>query len=503
MLLLTDGTVMCKSGSGGASYGNQWNKLTPDSKGSYVNGTWTTLSPMNDTRLYFASQVLKDGRVFVAGGEYGTGGAKGETYNSLTDTWTEAPAPGSTISDANSLLMPDGRVLVALVTGNLKTTTIFDPVANTWTAGPTCNGIHNESVWVQVPDGSTLFVDRLTTNSERYIPSLNQWIVDGTVPVALYDGYGDEAGPGFLLPNGQAFFIGSPSNTAYYTPSGSTSPGHWSTGPTIPNAQGAPDAPGAMMANGKILCVLSPTPTSSNHFPSPSTFYEFDYTTNTFTAILGPNGASTTSMSTYVANMLDLPDGSVLYCEQGYSQYYVYNSGGTPLAAGQPTVTSISPNGDGSYHLVGTQLNGISQGAIYGDDWQMSTNYPIVRLTSECLLLPHLQLEQRGCTDRQHSGDHGVHPARIAPPGRLLTPGGGQWHCVGFDSICDLLFQSRGRHTGRHGDPDGSGLHGKHGGELQWRECQLHGELRHADHDHGAGGSHDRLHHRGCPRGHD
>ena len=30
----------------------------------------------------------------------------------------------------------------------------------------------------------------------------------------------------------------------------------------------------------------------------------------------------------------------------------------------------------------GTLFNGISQGAAYGDDWQMPTNYPIIRLES-------------------------------------------------------------------------------------------------------------------------
>ena len=385
MLLLTDGTVMCKSNTGGGSYGNLWNKLTPDSSGSYVNGTWTTLAPMADTRLYFSSQVLKDGRVFVAGGEYGTGGAKGETYNPLTNTWTSAPAQGSTISDANSEILPDGRVLVALVTGTLRSTIIFDPVANTWTAGPTANGVHNESAWVKLPDGSSLMVDRLSTNSERYIPSLNQWVVDATVPVALYDAFGDETGPGFLLPDGRAFFIGSPSNTAYYTPSGTTSPGTWAAGPGIPGAQGAPDAAGAMMPNGKILCALSPTPTSANHFPSPTKFYEFDYTAGTngtFTAMNAPSGGTSESTPSYVTNMLVLPDGSVLYSQQGATQYYVYASGGTPLVAGKPAIGTNTQNGDGSFHLTGTKLNGISQGAAYGDDWQMATNYPLVRLTS-------------------------------------------------------------------------------------------------------------------------
>ncbi len=39
MLLLTDGTVITHTYTGG-TYGTYWNKLTPDSSGSYKNGTW-------------------------------------------------------------------------------------------------------------------------------------------------------------------------------------------------------------------------------------------------------------------------------------------------------------------------------------------------------------------------------------------------------------------------------------------------------------------------------
>jgi uncharacterized repeat protein (TIGR01451 family) len=78
--------------------------------------------------------------------------------------------------------------------------------------------------------------------------------------------------------------------------------------------------------------------------------------------------------------MLDLPDGTVLF-SASQSQLYVYQPDGNPLASGQPTITSIAANSDGSYTLVGTLLNGISQGAAYGDDAQMNSNYPLIRLT--------------------------------------------------------------------------------------------------------------------------
>ena len=382
MLLLSDGSVLVKSNSGGGSYGNIYDKLTPNSSGSYINGTWSSIAPMINTRLYYSSQVLKDGRVYVAGGEYGTGGSSGEVYNPLTNTWTAAPAPGATLSDANSEILEDGRILQALVSGNLTGTKIYDPVSNTYANGPTALGIHNESAWVKLPDNSILYVNRLSTSSERYIPATNSWIADATVPVQLYDPYGDETGGGLLLPDGRALFLGSSGHNAYYTPSGSTAPGTWMAAPDFPNAQGTPDAPCAMMINGKVLCDASPVPTSSNHFPSPTTFYEFDPVTNVFTAISAPGGGATLNSSTYVTCFLNLPDGRILYSLQGSSQYYVYTPVGSPVASGKPTITSVTPAGTNTYHISGTLFNGISEGASYGDDWQMNSNYPIVRLTN-------------------------------------------------------------------------------------------------------------------------
>ena len=69
MLLLTDGTVMAQN-----SFSPHWWRLTPDITGSYVNGTWSQLADGPNGPLYYASAVLRDGRVFVAGGEDNSGG---------------------------------------------------------------------------------------------------------------------------------------------------------------------------------------------------------------------------------------------------------------------------------------------------------------------------------------------------------------------------------------------------------------------------------------------
>ena len=383
MLLLSDGSVICKSSGGGTDgYGTIWNRLVPDSKGSYVNGTWSSINPMANSRLYFSSQILKDGRVYVSGGEYGTGGSASEVYDPLANTWTAAPAPGGFISDANSEILEDGRVLQAIVQGNpfLRQNKIYDPTANTYSAGPSCIGAHNESTWVKLADNSILMVDRNSRNSERYIPALNQWVADATVPVDLYDPFGLETGAGLLLPDGRAFFIGSLGHTAYYTPSGNNNPGKWVAGPDIPGGNGQADAPAAMMVNGKILLTAAPVPTSGNVFKSPTFFYVFDYKKNIYTQINSPEGGQSINIPVYETMMLDLPDGTVMFARQNSSNYYVFTPVGRLPSAANPVISQVNKISTGLYRITGTLFNGISEGACYGDDWQMATNYPIVRL---------------------------------------------------------------------------------------------------------------------------
>jgi hypothetical protein len=388
MLLLPDGTVMTAN-IPYSGIGKAWYKLTPDSHGSYANGTWTTLSSMHDTRLWYSSQVLQNGHVLVAGGEYGTGGNRAEFYDPLTDTWTATGPPVSgqrLFYDSVSKLLPNGNVLVCpVVASSSGGTTIYDVPSNTWKNGPKLfRGFYqDEASWVKLPDDSILTIDPFGTSTERFIPSMNQWVNDTPVPVDMYDPYGGELGAAFLLADGRAFYLGGTGHTLFYTPTGNASPGSWTVGPDIPNGLAPDDAGAAMMVNGKILCAAAPPiyvdSSGNNVFPSPTSFFEFDPVANAFTTINGPTGPTVNSPC-YLVLMLDLPDGTVLYSHFD-SQLYIYRPDGSPLAAGKPTITSITQNQDGSYHMVGTLLNGISEGAAYGDDAQMNSNFPLIRLT--------------------------------------------------------------------------------------------------------------------------
>jgi hypothetical protein len=392
MLQLPDGTVIAAHNydiDSTIAY-SDWYRLTPDPSGSYINGTWTTIAPMLNTRLYYPAQVLRDGRVFVAGGEYGTGGPYAEIYDPPANAWSDITPPASLWStannsfyDCNSELLPDGSVLTQPVFPHTSGVgLIYHPATNTWTnAGHLFRGSYqDEASWVKLPDNSILTIDPFGTNSERYIPATNTWVNDSVVPTTMYDPYGDELGGATLLPNGNAFFLGATGHTAIYTPSGTTSPGTWIAGPTIPGAHGTPDAPAAMMPNGRLLCSVSPVPTSANHFPPPTTFYEYDWQSNSFTSVPATSGPSD-PLSCYTGAMLVLPDGGVLFSHFA-TDVYVYQSSGPPLAIAKPVVQSVSQNLDGTYHLTGTGLNGTCVGAVYGDDLQMNTNFPLVRLSS-------------------------------------------------------------------------------------------------------------------------
>ena len=383
MLLLPDGSVISKSiyGGFGTTPGTTWDKLTPDSTGSYANGTWSTIALMNNDRLYFSSWVMPNGKVYVGGGEYGAGNAA-EIYDPIANTWTSLTTPaGVNFSDGVSENLPDGKLLLAAA-DYAHDIYIFDPLANSYTLVPNTMLPHVEASWLKLPDNSILQVDFAQTSTERYIPSSNTWVTDATVPVQLYDSVEHETGAAMLLPNGQGFFVGATGHTAYYTPSGSSSPGTWTAGPDLPGGYATPDAPMAMMNNGKILMIVSPKSTFAVDFPTPTYFYEFDYTTNTFTAISAPSGADSLNLPTYVSNMLDLPDGTVLYQPIGSKRYYTYTPGGSPLTAGKPAVSNIIRNNCDTFTVAGTLFTGISEGAAYGDDWAMSTNYPIIKISN-------------------------------------------------------------------------------------------------------------------------
>jgi hypothetical protein len=373
MMLLTDGTVMAEAGG----QSKIWYQLTPDSQGNYANGTWSTLASMHFTRLYFGSNVLPDGRAWVQGGEYSSGGSftrTGEIYDPVADTWTDtANFPLSQFGDDPTVLLQDGRVLTGYLAG--PQTYLYDPSSDTWTqtGSKLANDQSDEETWLMLPDGSVLTYDVFNNgHSQRYIPSSGTWVDAGTVPVNLSSSsVGFEMGPAALLQDGRALFVGATNHTALYDPSSNS----WTAGPDMPAGMGADDAPGAMLPNGHFIF-------AADHplFHGPTSIFDFDPSANTL-SVLDTSGVGGLGSYAYGDRMLELPTQQVLLTTAS-SQLYIYTPDEQIVDPSlQPAIADIQDNGDGTFTLTGTQLNGVSAGSSYGDDAEMDSNYPVISLT--------------------------------------------------------------------------------------------------------------------------
>jgi hypothetical protein len=378
MLLLTDGTIMCQDGGGTA-----WWKLTPDLNGDYINGTWSPLASMHHSRLYYASAVLRDGRVFVAGGEYSDAGSetnKAELYYPTVDWWVEIPSPSwSEVGDAACCVLPDGRILVGSI--DSTETAIFDPVSETWSASASKDDSSSEETWVLLPDDTVLAVECSNhPKAEKYVIDADKWVSAGTVPVELVQASSIEIGPGMALPDGRAFFAGATGHTALYTPPPiANQTGTWTTGPDFPNGLEAKDAPGCLMPNGRVLLIASPAGEGGS-YPGPTHFFEFDPNANTMTAAPDPPNAGGPC---FTGRMMLLPTGQVLFTSGSPGAFvYTPSPSGVPDDDWRPEIVSCPTvlRAKQTFTLQGEQLTGLSQAVSYGDDAGLATSYPLVRI---------------------------------------------------------------------------------------------------------------------------
>jgi hypothetical protein len=374
----------------GYATGN-WYRLTPSSTGSYVAGTWTKLGtmPSGYSPLYYASAVLPDGRLVVVGGEYNNNAEqetnRGAIYDPATNTWTAiTPPTGWThIGDAASVVLKNGTFMIAncgvadTECTNETYQAQLDATTLTWSIIGAGNGKadqNSEEGWELLPGGDVLVVDVSDgTNSELFNPSSKKWSSIGSTVSELVNTNCYEIGPAVLRPGGSVFAVGGTSGTAIYT----IKTGEWSKGPTIPDSYGVEDGPAAILPDGNVLIDVGP---QSPCYSAPSKFYEFNGTT--LTSVPGPKNAG--DDATYVGRMLVLPTGQILFTD-GTATAEVYTASGTYKSAWQPTITSVAGSltaGSTGNLIKGTQFNGLSQGAMYGDDAQMATNYPLVRITN-------------------------------------------------------------------------------------------------------------------------
>jgi hypothetical protein len=390
MLLLTDGTVLVADQGPSNSGGANWWRLTPSNTGSYVNGTWSQVASLPATYqpLYFASAVLPDGRVLIEGGEFNLGNpiwtTRGAIYDPLANAWTpvKPPAGWTTIGDAASTLLANGRFMLANCCSTQAA--LFNANTLTWAAtGVGKADSNNEEGLSLLPDGSVLTVDANNvanlTNSEKYTPATGVWASAGSTVVRLDDtnanGSGThEVGPQVLRPSGSVFGVGATGNTATFNRKTNL----WAAGPRLPVIGGvqyiSADGPAAVLPSGNVLIAAS-----AGIFAKPVHFFVFDGAHLTQVA----DTFNAASLSSFFCMMLVLPTGQILFNSR-FNDMEIYTDAGSAAAAWAPVITSVPTTiARGVFvALSGKQLNGLTQGAAYGDDYQSATNYPLVRVVN-------------------------------------------------------------------------------------------------------------------------
>jgi hypothetical protein len=197
MIMQSDGSVMILNGDDS----KHWMKLSPDNKGSYSNGKFKDIAAMSIGRLYFASESLPDGRVWVLGGEYSgpyltrTDIPSGEIYDPIANSWSPiTPYPDQAGCPTNTDYITSD---VTLVSGSTAVKDIFSTyrIQAGWTVtGP------------GIPAGSTV----VSVDSDKKVTISNAATITGASKVSIAGTasscYG--AVPAILLPGGKKVLAG-------------------------------------------------------------------------------------------------------------------------------------------------------------------------------------------------------------------------------------------------------------------------------------------------------
>jgi hypothetical protein len=402
--LLTDGTVLMSGAEGTATW-SQWWVFTPDSTGSYVNGTFPKVGNSATGRLFAPSGVLNNGQYLICGGEYicpastpkcssFSDRSECELYDPVSRTWTTVADVPETTNDTPSVVLADGRLMIFSFYNALfpdpNNSWIFD--SGQWVAagqGYSQTDLINEGGSELLPDG-TIFAGVRAFG--RYSADASQWTevastatIPGGVAIEEFVYSNDEIGPFVVLYDGRLLVLGGNTHNGLYDYRNDTwaladdTPRNPSTGNVVSHA----DSPACVENNGKVLTVVDEE--SHHEGNGPAIFAEYDPSAPSGSQWTWPPYPSITSdhESANRVKMVALPSGKVLVVgAESNGTLWIYTpTTTTPNGAWQPTIASVPYLMFGTFVLDGQQLSGLTNGADFGDDGKADSNYPIVKLT--------------------------------------------------------------------------------------------------------------------------
>ncbi|GAC1473834.1 MAG: hypothetical protein PVSMB3_09720 [Candidatus Dormibacteraceae bacterium] len=227
--LLRSGKVLFAGGYGGPRYINSQPQNFVQLYDPTTN-TWTTAAPMLTQRWSPHSVLLADGRVLVAGGNSSVNAGtfpfltSAEIYDPVANVWSSAgEIPTNGYGSAALSALGNGTVLAAGGGEDGRPTSsalLFDPSSRSWSKTGTMAHARSRANAMPRPDGSVLVVGgqgasgQPLTSTERFDPVSGQWVV---MPSSLMTSRLDQSA--IPLNDGRIFITAWPDFVF----------GHWST----------------------------------------------------------------------------------------------------------------------------------------------------------------------------------------------------------------------------------------------------------------------------------
>lgn len=326
-------------------------------------------------------QVLRpDGTVFVVGGYYSGNTA---IYNSRTATWSPGPvlpAAGTAPIGEQPVVIIDAPVgAVGTYTAKRGAQAVSQGFFDV--SGPIVPTVpaNADTPVAPLPPGSIALIatDGFGTNT---LNKGGNAVAAGAIGCIFYDSTGSDFSsningssqvPSLFVPyaTGNLFLNNIDGLTGRMTIE--------ATETTVGFA--SQQGPGALLRNGNVLFAASKF--GVNGGSAPTKFFEFDGS-QLFERSSVPNAEIFPAAA---FNMLVLPTGQIMVTDSLTLDVEIYTPGDASYDQEWAPVIHKAPkkvHRGKTYKIEGVRFNGMSQGAMFGNNYQSATNYPLVRITN-------------------------------------------------------------------------------------------------------------------------
>jgi N-acetylneuraminic acid mutarotase len=226
-----------------------------------TSAEWTATGGITAKRAYADSVLLPNGEVLMMGGATGsstviTGSLKTATlYNPATGKWTATRSMTHARYAFPAVLLPGGKVLVVggYGGGELSSAELYDPATRKWSSAGSVGAPRDSATATVLKTGKVLMAGgdddgAVLTSAKLYHPATNTWSTTASMKYAVY------GATATLLKDGRVLVTGGRNANRYpntvaqvYDPTAGT----WSQTARLPSPRCATTA--TLLPNGKVL----------------------------------------------------------------------------------------------------------------------------------------------------------------------------------------------------------------------------------------------------------